>query len=34
MLLVAFIGVVWWAFSARRKKRFEQDGKIPFEDAD
>lgn len=33
-LIAAFIGVVYWAFSARRKKRFERDGKIPFEKLD
>lgn len=30
--LVAFIGVIWWAFSARRKGRFEEDANLPFAD--
>lgn len=29
-LVAAFLGIVWWAFGARRKKRFEQDGEMPF----
>jgi len=32
--IASFIGVVWWAFGASRKRRFEKDGKIPFTDAD
>lgn len=32
LIIVAFIGVVIWAFGRKRKARFEQDGKIPFED--
>lgn len=31
LLLVVFIGIVWWAFSRRNKKRFEQDALLPFE---
>ena len=31
LIIVAFIGVVIWAFGRKRKARFEQDGKIPFE---
>ncbi|HET9113713.1 MAG TPA: cbb3-type cytochrome c oxidase subunit 3 [Burkholderiales bacterium] len=31
-LLVAFIAIVMWAFSKKRRRRFEQDGRIPFED--
>jgi cytochrome c oxidase cbb3-type subunit 4 len=34
MLVAAFLGVVWWAFGAKRKKRFEQDGDIPFKETD
>jgi cbb3-type cytochrome oxidase subunit 3 len=34
VLMAAFIGIVAWAFSARRKKRFERDGKIPFTEDD
>ena len=31
-LIVLFAGVVFWAFRPRNKKRFEEDGKIPFKD--
>jgi membrane associated rhomboid family serine protease len=34
MLVAAFLGIVWWAFGAKRKKRFEQDGDIPFKETD
>lgn len=34
VLLASFIGIVWWAFGAKRKKRFEKDGRIPFNEAD
>lgn len=27
---LAFAAVVWWAYGASRKKRFEQDAQIPF----
>jgi cytochrome c oxidase cbb3-type subunit 4 len=33
-LIASFTGIVWWAFGARRKRRFEKDGNIPFTDAD
>ncbi len=31
LIIVAFVGIVIWAFGRKRKARFEQDGKIPFE---
>ncbi|HOF31790.1 MAG TPA: hypothetical protein PK441_13145 [Burkholderiaceae bacterium] len=31
LIIVAFIGIVIWAFGRKRKARFEKDGKIPFE---
>jgi cbb3-type cytochrome oxidase subunit 3 len=34
VLVAAFIGILVWTFGARRKRRFERDGKIPFEEAD
>lgn len=34
VLIASFIGILWWAFGAGRKKRFERDGKIPFTEAD
>lgn len=30
----AIVGVVWWAFGAGRRKRFERDGEIPFDEPD
>lgn len=32
--LLAFIGIAWWAFSPSRKKRFEEDAKLPFAEDD
>ncbi len=32
ILMVLFIGVLFWAFGKKRKKRFEKDAKIPFQD--
>ena len=32
LLIVLFAGVLFWAFGRKRKKRFEADGKIPFQD--
>lgn len=34
VLLIAFIAIVIWVFSKKRRRQFEQDGRIPFEDAD
>jgi cytochrome c oxidase cbb3-type subunit 4 len=31
LLIVAFVGIVVWAFGRKRKARFERDAKIPFE---
>jgi len=32
LCLLAFAGVVWWAYSPARRKRFEDAAQIPFED--
>jgi cytochrome c oxidase cbb3-type subunit IV len=32
LVTLAFIGVCYWAFSPKRKKRFEEDAKLPFAD--
>ncbi len=32
ILLALFVGVLVWAFGKKRKKRFEQDARIPFQD--
>ncbi|WP_226705159.1 cbb3-type cytochrome oxidase subunit 3 [Microbulbifer elongatus] len=29
---IAFLAICWWAFSPKRKKRFEEDAKLPFAD--
>lgn len=34
ILFVAFIGVIWWAWSARRKDDFEEAANLPLEDDD
>lgn len=34
LVLLAFIGVCWWAFSPKRRKRFEEAAKLPFADED
>jgi cytochrome c oxidase cbb3-type subunit 4 len=32
ILIAAFIGIVVWVFSRKRKERFEKDAQIPFDD--
>lgn len=32
LVMLAFFGVCWWAFSPKRKKRFEEDANLPFAD--
>ena len=32
LVFVAFAGVCWWAFSPKRKKRFEEAANLPFAD--
>ena len=32
VVFVCFIGVVWWAFSGRNKKRFDEAANLPFAD--
>ena len=34
ILVAAFLGIVRWAFGTRRRKRFEEDGEIPFNEPD
>ncbi|WP_201585516.1 cbb3-type cytochrome oxidase subunit 3 [Psychrobacter jeotgali] len=31
---VAFVGVAWWAYSPKNKKRFEEDAKLALDDED
>jgi len=30
--LAAFVGIVWWAYGASRRSRFELDAQLPFSD--
>ena len=32
VLLLAFVGVVWWAWSGRQKNKFEQASRMPLEE--
>lgn len=32
ILIAAFVGIVVWVFSRKRKARFEKDAAIPFDD--
>jgi len=32
LMMIAFLGVCWWAFAPRRKKRFNDAANLPFED--
>jgi cbb3-type cytochrome oxidase subunit 3 len=34
VLVAAFAGILWWAFGPARKRRFEQDGEMPFNEPD
>ena len=29
---IAFVGICWWAFAPRRRKRFDDDANLPFAD--
>lgn len=31
-VMIAFAGVCWWAFSPKRKKKFEEAANLPFAD--
>ena len=32
--LIAFCGIIWWAYGSSRRERFEEDANIPFYDED
>ena len=34
LAFASFIGIVWWAWSARREESFSQAARIPLEDDD
>ena len=31
-VLIAFLGICWWAYSPSRKQRFNEDANLPFAD--
>lgn len=31
---IAFVGVAWWAYSPKNKKRFEEDAQLALDDND
>jgi cytochrome c oxidase cbb3-type subunit 4 len=33
-VMAAFLGICWWAYSSRRKSRFDEAANLPFEDDD
>jgi cytochrome c oxidase cbb3-type subunit IV len=33
-ILVIFLGIIAWVFSAKRKKSFDEAGRIPLDDGD
>lgn len=32
LFVIVFTGIVWWAYSRSNKQRFEDAGRIPFDD--
>jgi cytochrome c oxidase cbb3-type subunit 4 len=32
VILVTFLGIVWWAYSGRRKTAFDEAARLPFDD--
>ncbi|PAV26757.1 cytochrome c oxidase cbb3-type subunit 4 [Tamilnaduibacter salinus] len=34
LVMVAFLGIVWWAYSAKRRKPNDEAANLPFEDDD
>jgi cytochrome c oxidase cbb3-type subunit 4 len=34
VFFITFLAIVWWAYGSSRKTRFEEDGRIPFEETD
>jgi cytochrome c oxidase cbb3-type subunit 4 len=33
-MVVIFVGIVWWAFKPKNRKKWEERGRIPFDDKD
>jgi cytochrome c oxidase cbb3-type subunit 4 len=34
LAFLTFVGIVWWAYSGKRKQRFEEAARLPFADED
>ncbi|WP_189472488.1 cbb3-type cytochrome oxidase subunit 3 [Litchfieldella qijiaojingensis] len=34
LVLISFLGIIWWAYSKRRKKDFDEAANLPFADDD
>ncbi|TVP87645.1 MAG: cbb3-type cytochrome c oxidase subunit 3 [Thioalkalivibrio sp.] len=34
LVMILFLGIVWWAFSSKQKKRFDEAANLPFADED
>ena len=32
VVMVTFLGIVWWAYSSKRKSAFDEAAQLPFED--
>jgi cytochrome c oxidase cbb3-type subunit IV len=32
LALIAFVGVIWWAWSGRRRERFDEASRLPLEE--
>ncbi len=32
LVAIAFVGICWWAFSPKRKKKFDEAAQLPFAD--
>ena len=32
LAFLSFVGIVWWAYAPSRRKRFERDAMLPFEE--
>ena len=32
MMMILFIGICWWAFSPKRRQRFDEAANLPFAD--
>ena len=32
VVMIIFLGIVWWAFSSKRKSAFDEAARVPFED--